>query len=111
MFCRDVRTQRSFEASQRSFEALRRSTKELEEENVAVEEDDYFHPTIYNMFAGDNALEKGPQLELLRRMSVQDYPGDKFVCTVGHLGSTSDKVPLFVQELQSLSKERLEMDE
>ena len=87
MFCRDVRTQRSFEASQRSFEALRRSTKELEEENVAVEEDDYFHPTIYNMFAGDNALDKVSQLELLRRMSVQDYPGDKFVCTVGHLSS------------------------
>ena len=104
MFCRDVRTQRSFEA-------LRWSTKELEEENVAVEEDDYFHPSIYNMFAGDNALDKVSQLELLRRMSVQDYPGDKFVCTVGQLGSNSDKVPIVFEELQRLSKERQDMSD
>jgi hypothetical protein len=88
---------------------LRQATSDLEDESVAVVGDDYFHPSIYNMFAGDDALDKIEQLEILRRMSVQDYPGDKFVCTVGQLGSNNDKVPIVFEELQRLSKERQDM--
>ena len=104
MNCRDV-------GAQRAAETLRRATSDLEDESVGVEADDYFHPSIYKMFAGDNALDKISQLQLLRKMSVQEHHGDKFILTVGHLGSSSDKVPLVSQERQRLSKEREEMSE
>ena len=105
MNCRDVR-------AQRAAETLRRATSDLEDESVRVEADDYFHPTIYKMFAGDNALDKISQLQLLRKMSVQEHHGDKFVPTVGHLGSSSDNVPLFIQEQrQRMNQERYEMSD
>ena len=66
---------------------------------------------IYNMFAGDNVVDEIEQLEILRRMSVQDYPGDKLVCTVGKLGSNSDNVPIVFEELERLSKERTDMSD
>ena len=105
MNCRDVR-------AQRAAETLRRATSDLDDETVGVEADDYFHPSIYQMFAGDNALDKIDQLQLLRKMSVKEHHGDKFVPTVGHLGSTSDKVQLFIQEhRQRLNQEREEMSD
>jgi hypothetical protein len=67
--------------------------------------------SIYNMFAGDNVVDEIEQLEILRRMSVQDYPGDKFVCTVGKLGSNSDNVPIVFEQLERLSKERTDMSD
>ena len=103
-FCRDIR-------AQRAAETLRRATKDLEDENVAVQMDDYFHPSIYNLFVGDNSLDKIEQLQVLRRMSVQDHPDDKFIPTVGHLGTNSDKVPLIFAECQRLSQERDDMSD
>ena len=104
MNCRDVR-------AQRAAETLRRATSDLEDETVGVETDDYFHPSIYKMFAVDNTLDKIHQLHLLRKMSIQEHHGDKFVPTVGHLGSTSDKVPLVFQERQRMNQELEEMSQ
>lgn len=85
-----------------------------QDEVQVVEEDVFIHQGVYDVFAGNAALDSVEQSVLIDRL-LSDIRNDvetdmkMYVPNIGELGGKSDVDPLVFSEKNQLSKARLEM--
>ena len=85
-----------------------------QDEVQVVEEDVFIHQGVYDVFAGNAALDSVEQSVLIDRL-LSDIRNDvetdmkMYVPSIGELGGKSDLVPLVFSEKNQLSRARLQM--
>ena len=85
-----------------------------QDEVQVVEEDVFIHQGVYDVFAGNAAMDSVEQSVLIDRL-LSDIRNDvetdmkMYVPNIGELGGKSDVDPLVFSEKNQLSKARLEM--